>query len=187
MSLRGCRCIALIHPFASEPSGSGWSYCSPFHRRMFWKQVTLQGWRLGCVAPFGCGSIVWARTRDDGYAFPGRRECQAHVESSTTSWFFEAGRVVSRGGHVGSKRPLCCHSPGSAWGAYKIVEGTFHCPKQISELRPPHHSRWWSRFGVHGHSLGGAVCGHATVSNSRYHSAGWSVSPLTDLFFTHQI
>ncbi len=35
-----------------------------------------------------------------------------------------------------------------------------------------HHPRWWSRFGVHGHPLCGAVCGHATVSSSRFHSAG---------------
>ncbi len=37
-------------------------------------------------------------------------------------------------------------------------------------------------LGAHGHPLGGAVCGHATVSHSRYHSVGWSVSPLTGLF-----
>ncbi len=55
-------------------------------------------------------------------------------------------------------------------------------PKQILELLSPHHPRWWSCFGVHGHPLCGAVCGHATVSNSCYHSAGGSVSPLTGLF-----
>ncbi len=60
--------------------------------------------------------------------------------------------------------PLWCHSPGSVWGAYKIVEGTFHCPKQILELLPPHHPRWWSSFGVHRHPFSGAVCGHATAS-----------------------
>ncbi len=43
----------------------------------------------------------------------------------------------------------------SARGAYKIVEGPFHCPKQILELLPPHHPQWWSRCGVHGHPLGG--------------------------------
>ncbi len=94
-----------------------------------------------------------------------------HPDSSRLDEWFLCG------GHTGSQRPPPCHSPGSAWGAYKIVEGTFHCPKQISELLPPHHPRWWSRFGVHGHPLCGAVCSHATVSNSRYHSAGWSVSP----------
>ncbi len=55
--------------------------------------------------PFRCGSVVRARPRDDGYAFPGRRECWAHVESppppkkniySTASRFFEARRVVSQ-------------------------------------------------------------------------------------------
>ncbi len=33
---------------------------------------------------------------DDDYAFPGRRECRARVESSTASQFFEARRVVSQ-------------------------------------------------------------------------------------------
>ncbi len=46
----GSRCTALIHPFASEPSGSGWSYCSPFHRRVFWKTsaglTAQQQWSL---------------------------------------------------------------------------------------------------------------------------------------------
>ncbi len=52
----------------------------------------------GGIAPFGCGNVVRARPRDDGYAFPGHRECRAHVESSTASRSFEAGRVVSRWG-----------------------------------------------------------------------------------------
>ncbi len=47
--------------------------------------LSLRGWRLGCVAPFGCGSVVRARPRDDGFAFPGRRERRARVESSTAS------------------------------------------------------------------------------------------------------
>ncbi len=134
------------------------------------------------LPPFGCGSVVRARPRDDGYAFPGRRECRARVESSTASRSFEAGRVVSRwGSRWFSAPPSGAILSGSAWGAYKIVEGTFHCPKQILWLLRPHHPRWWGCFGVHGHPLGGAVCGHATVSNSRYHPAGWSVSPLTGL------
>ncbi len=81
------------------------------------------------------------------------------------------------GGHAPSGAIL----PGSAWGAHKIVEGTFYCPKHILWLLRPHHPRWWGRFGVRGHPLGGAVCGHATVSNSCYHPAGWPVSPLTGL------
>ncbi len=134
------------------------------------------------LPPFGCGSVVRARPRDDGYAFPGRRECRARVESSTASRSFEAGRVVSRwGSRWFSAPPSGAILSGSAWGAYKIVEGTFHCPKQILWLLRPHHPWWWGCFGVHGHPLGGAVCGHATVSNSRYHPAGWSVSPLTGL------
>ncbi len=49
------------------------------------RALSLRGWRLGCVAPFGCGSVVRARLRDDGYAFPGHREHRARVESSTAS------------------------------------------------------------------------------------------------------
>ncbi len=60
--------------------------------------LSLRGWRLGCIAPFGCGSVVRTRPRDDGYAFPGRWERRAHVESSTASWPFEVGLVVSRWG-----------------------------------------------------------------------------------------
>ncbi len=50
------------------------------------------------LPPSGVVSVVRARPRDDGYAFPGRRECRARVESSTASRSFEAGRVVSRWG-----------------------------------------------------------------------------------------
>ncbi len=39
VSIRGSRCTALIHPFASEPSGSGWSYCSPLPQRVFGERV----------------------------------------------------------------------------------------------------------------------------------------------------
>ncbi len=41
VSIKGSRCTALIHPFASEPSGSGWSYWSPFYRRVFWKMSAM--------------------------------------------------------------------------------------------------------------------------------------------------
>ncbi len=60
--------------------------------------LSLRGWRPSCVAPFGCSSLVRARPRDDGHAFPGRRECRACVESSTASRSFEAGWMVSRWG-----------------------------------------------------------------------------------------
>ncbi len=76
------------------------------------------------------------------------------------------------GGRAGSQRPpSSAILPGSAQ-AHKIVEGTFYWPKQILWLLRPHHPRWWGHFEVRGHPLGGAVCGHATVSNSRYHPAG---------------
>ncbi len=80
--------------------GSDWGLCwvgypTRFLRCLPWwpdvgrciggRALSLRGWRLGCVAPFGCGSVVRARPRDDGYAFPGRRERRARVESSTAS------------------------------------------------------------------------------------------------------
>ncbi len=80
--------------------GSDWGLCwvgypTRFLRCLPWwpdvgrciggRALSLRGWRLGCVAPFGCGSVVRARPRDDGYAFPGRGERRARVESSTAS------------------------------------------------------------------------------------------------------
>ncbi len=104
------------------PFGAGWDLCrAGYTTRLLrcspWRPdvdrciggwaLSLRGWRLGCVAPFGCGSAVRARPRDDDYAFPGRRECWARVESSTASRSFEAGRVVSRWGRAGSLRGTC--------------------------------------------------------------------------------
>ncbi len=40
----------------------------------------------------------WYGSRNDGYAFLGRQQGLAHVESSTVSRALEAGRLVSRGG-----------------------------------------------------------------------------------------
>lgn len=70
------------------------------------------------------------------YAFPGRRECWACVESSTLSWSFEAGWMVSwwRLRWLPSSAIL----PGGAWGDNKIVDRTFYCQKQI--LSPFPHS-----------------------------------------------
>ncbi len=67
--------------------------------------LSFRGWRLSCVAPFGCGSIVQARPRDDGYAFPGHQKYRVHVESSTVSRSFEVGRVVSRWGSRSQRPP----------------------------------------------------------------------------------
>ncbi len=125
--------------------------------------------RLRC--PFRCGSVVRARPRDDGYAFPGRRECRAHVESPSKKIYISPHRDSSRldewflnGGCAGSQRPppvpfsrkWKVTRSWKALPACKIVEGAFNCPKQILKLLPPHHPRWWSRFGVHGHPLSGA-------------------------------
>ncbi len=67
-------------------------------------------WEFSCVAPFGCSSVVRARPRDDGYAFPGRRAFRARVESFTTSRSFKAGRVVLVGGRAGSQPFLLTRS-----------------------------------------------------------------------------
>ncbi len=155
------------------------SYCAPLMTRcrsLHWRALSLSLWEwwLGCIAPFGCGSIVRARPRDNGYAFLGRRALMSG------SCGILPKRVVSQWGSGWfSAPPSGAILPGSAWGAYKFVEGTFHCPKKI--FLPPHHPRWWSLFGVHGHPLCGAVCGHATMSDSHHYSAGWAVPPLRGL------
>ncbi len=55
-------------------------------------------WRVGAVISFGYGGCAWYRSGNDGYAFPGRQQGRARVESSTVSWTLKAGRLVSRGG-----------------------------------------------------------------------------------------
>ncbi len=169
------------HPFPSWPS---WG--APPDDQMLIAasegSLSLWGWLPGCVAPFGCGSVVRARPRDDGYAFPGRRECRARVESSTASRSFEAGWVVSCWGSRWFSAPtLRCHSSRKYMRSSQDRGRHLSLPETNLVAPPPHQPRWWSHFGVRGHPLGGAVCGHATVSNSSYHSAGWSVSPLTGL------
>ncbi len=109
--------------------------CSPWWQevdRCIGGEVSLSGDDDSAVLPhtFGCGSLVWARPRDDGYAFPGRREFLAQS--------FEAGRVVSRWESCWFSVPSSGDILlGSAWGAYKTVEVTFHCTKQILWLLPP--------------------------------------------------
>ncbi len=141
----------------------------------------------GCIAPFGVVALsepdpeMTAMLSRAGENVGLLWSPPPHPDSSRLDeWFLGGGRAESA--PPPPPPPLRCHSPGSAWGAYKIVEGTFYCRNKSWSSSPPHHPRWWSCFGVHGHPLCGAVCGHATVSNSCYHSAGWSVSPLTGLF-----
>ncbi len=95
------------------------------------------------VTSFGYGGCARYRSGDDGYAFPGRQQGRARVESSTVSWTLKAGRLVSRGGtswfsatHPGS------FLPGGAWRAHWYVEGTFYCPKPRQWALLPHHP-WW--------------------------------------------
>ncbi len=63
-----------------------------------------------CVAPFGCGNVVRARPRDNGYAFPGRSCGILHRVPILRGWMrgflVEVALVLSA--------PLRCHSPGSA-------------------------------------------------------------------------
>ncbi len=47
--------------------------CRSLHRRAL--SLSLWGWRHGCVALYGWGSVVCARPRDDGYAFLGHQQC----------------------------------------------------------------------------------------------------------------
>ncbi len=176
--------------------GTGWDLCRAGYTTRFlrcspWRPdvdrciggwaLSLRGWRLGCVAPFGCGSVVRARPRDDGYAFPGRRECRARVESSTASRSFEAGRVVSRWG--------------SRW---------FSAPPPVPFFPEVHEEltrSWKAPFTARNKSCGSSALTPSMVGllwgtrasprwsglwpcncvQQRYHPAGWSVSPLTGL------
>ncbi len=138
-----------VPPPASTPQPAGvplvwagtsaeWSLflrCSPWWQevdRCIGGEVSLSGDDDSAVLPhtFGCGSLVRARPKDDGYAFPGRREFLAQS--------FEAGRVVSRWESCWFSVPSSGDILlGSARGAYKTVEVTFHCTKQILWLLPP--------------------------------------------------
>ncbi len=63
----------------------------------------LRGWRFGCTAPFGCGSVARVGPRDGCYAFPGHREHRARVEpppcpelSRLDDWFLGVARAGSQ-------------------------------------------------------------------------------------------
>ncbi len=94
--------------------GSGWDLCRAgsasevHHPFLSVLPLTTRCWSLyqralslsrdddsAALPPFGCGSVVQARPRDDVYAFPGRREFRARVESSTASRSFKVRWVVS--------------------------------------------------------------------------------------------
>ncbi len=94
--------------------GAGWDLCRAGYTTHFlrcspWRPdvdrciggwaLSLRGWRLGCVSRFGCGSIVRARPRDDGYAFPGR----VSILRGWTSGFSVGVALVL-------SAPLRCHS-----------------------------------------------------------------------------
>ncbi len=105
--LGGCRWIGLrplqsgvYHPFPSVlPLTSRCrSHC------IGGRALSLQGWRLCCVAPFGCGSVVQARPRDNGYLSraaprplvwnPPPRPDSSRLDEGFLGW-----------GRVGSQRP----------------------------------------------------------------------------------
>ncbi len=162
------------------------SYCAPLMTRcrsLHWRALSLSlwGWWLGCVAPFGCGSIVRARPRDNGYAFLGRRALMSGSCGILNRVPIRVPkRVVSQWGSGWfSAPPSGAILPGSAWGAYKFVEGTFHCPKKILWLLPLTTLDGGASLGYM--VLCGAVCGHATMFDSHHHSAGWAVPPLRGL------
>ncbi len=251
MSIRGSRCTALIHPFASEPSGSGWSYCSPFKQKSvletsadvhlpadshtrsvrwptllrasalkehFFKRATqwsrlfkdvfrnvttrvlrcspddrmsiaasegelsLSGYDdSAALSPSGVVALSEPDPEMTAMLFPGPPRMSGSCGILHRVRFFEPAWLVSWWRlRWFSVPPFGAILPGSAWAVYKLWKTPFTAQTNLG-APPPYHPRWWS-FGVHGHPLGGADCGHATVSNSRYRSAGWSVSPLTDLF-----
>ncbi len=122
------------------PPDSYWAPLMTRCRSLHWRALSLSlwGWWLGCVAPFGCGSIVRARPRDNGYAFLGRRALMLGSCGNLNRVPIRVPkRVVSQWGSGWiSAPPSGAILPGSARGAYKFVEGTFHCPKKILWLLP---------------------------------------------------
>ncbi len=87
--------------------------CRSLHRRVSWSFL---------------GKKI--RIQNHGYAFPGRWEGRARVETSTVSRALKVGRLVSRGSLCWFSAPCPGASlPGGAWGAYHVVDGTFYCQK----------------------------------------------------------
>ncbi len=77
------------------------------------------------------------------------------------------------GGRAGSQRPpLVPFFPEVHEELTRLWKAPFTGRNKSCGSSPLYHPQWWSRFGAHGHPLCGAVCGHATVSNSRFHSTG---------------
>ncbi len=97
--------------------------------------------------------------------------------SSLDLWFLG-------GGHAGSQRPPRCHSSRKCMrssqdrGRHLLLPETNlvapppSLPSMVGPLWGTRTSPWWR-------GLWPCNCGH--VSNSRYHSVGWPVSPLTGL------
>ncbi len=112
------------HPFPSVPPLM--TRCRSLHRRASPLSPGMTT-RLRC--PFGCGSVVRARPRDDGYAFRAAENVGLcgilHRVPTLLGW--TSG--FSGGVALVFSTPLRCILSGSAWGAYKVMEGTFYCPK----------------------------------------------------------
>ncbi len=115
--------------------------------------------RPGCAAPFGCGSVVRARPRDDGYAFPGRRDVGlVWKKKSTASRSFEADEWFLMGVTlVLSAPPLVPFFPEVHEELTRSWKAPFTARNISCSLLPPSPPSTWSRFGVRGHPLGGAV------------------------------
>ncbi len=70
--------------------------------------------------------------------------------------------------------------PWSAWGAYMIMEGIFHCPKKILWLHPSHHLNGGAALVYTGiTSVEQSVA--MQLSPTAATTLGWALSPLTGL------
>ncbi len=68
--------------------------------------------------------------------------------------------------------PLRCHSFRKCMRSLQDHGRHLLLPEINLVAPPPSPPSMVEPLGVHGHPLSGAVCGHATVSNIRFHSAG---------------
>ncbi len=143
--------------------GLGWDLCRAGYTTCFlrcspWQpdvdrcirglSLSLREWRIGYVAPFRCSSVVCARPRDDSYAFLGRRECRARLESWIRSQYFEVGWVVFSVGValvLSHSSPKCMRSlqdrvrhlwlPESLAGLRYLVRLGGSCGPSVSAMR----------------------------------------------------
>ncbi len=135
------------------------------------------------LPPSGCGSVVRARPRDDGYAFRAAENVglvwnppPRPDPSRLDEWFLGGGRAGSQRPPPVPFFPEVHEELTRSWKAPFTARNKSCGSSALTTLDGG------AALGYTGIPSVERVCGHATVSNSRYHPAGWSVSPLTGLY-----